>query len=186
VSIEHRHAGGQPDQLPGLAVELVRTRADVIFARGAGALLATRNATSTIPIVAVDLESDPVAKGFVKNLARPGGNVTGVFLDLPELSGKQLQLLREVSPTSLASRSLVILFSMPLSSSRRISQQRPWGSSFNGWRPELRPIWIGAWRRPSEEPPEPSFFCPRRSSSSTGPRSARWRPLGACPRCPCS
>ena len=98
VSIEHRHAGGQPDQLPGLAVELVQTRADVIFARGAGALLASRNATSTIPIVAVDLESDPVAKGFVKNLARPGGNVTGVFLDLPELSGKQLQLLREVIP----------------------------------------------------------------------------------------
>jgi len=60
--------------------------------------LASRNATSTIPIVAVDLESDPVAKGFVKNLARPGGNVTGVFLDLPELSGKQLQLLREVIP----------------------------------------------------------------------------------------
>ena len=98
VSIEHRHAGGQPDRLPGLALELVRARADVIFARGAGALSATRNATSTIPIVAVDLESDPVAKGFVKNLARPGGNVTGVFLDLPELSGKQLQLLREVIP----------------------------------------------------------------------------------------
>jgi putative ABC transport system substrate-binding protein len=56
VSIEHRHAGGQPDRLPGLALELVRARADVIFARGAGALSATRNATSTIPIVAVDLE----------------------------------------------------------------------------------------------------------------------------------
>jgi len=98
VSIEHRHAGSQPDRLPGLALELVRARADVIFARGAGALSATRNATSTIPIVAVDLESDPVAKGFVKNLARPGGNVTGVFLDLPELSGKQLQLLREIIP----------------------------------------------------------------------------------------
>ncbi len=98
VSIEHHHGGGQADQLPGLALELVRAHPDVIFARGAGALSATKNATSTIPIVAVDLESDPVARGFVKNLARPGSNVTGVFLDLPELSGKQLQLLREVIP----------------------------------------------------------------------------------------
>jgi ABC-type uncharacterized transport system substrate-binding protein len=99
LAIEHRHAQGQPDQLPGLAVELVRANPDVIFARGAGALSAAKNATSTIPIVAVDLESDPVARGFVRNLARPGGNVTGVFLDVPELSGKQLQLLRDIIPT---------------------------------------------------------------------------------------
>jgi len=99
IIIQHRHAGGQPDQLPGLAAELVRAPSDVLFARGAGALTATRNATSTIPIVAVDLESDPVAMGFVRNLARPGGNVTGVFLDVPELSGKQLQLLRDIIPT---------------------------------------------------------------------------------------
>jgi putative ABC transport system substrate-binding protein len=98
VTIEHRHAGGQPDQLPALAAELVRAHSDVLFARGAGALAAMKNATSTIPIVAVDLESDPVAMGFVRTLARPGGNVTGVFLDLPELSGKQLQLLRDIIP----------------------------------------------------------------------------------------
>jgi putative ABC transport system substrate-binding protein len=79
--------------------ELVGSRCDVLFARGAGALTAARNATSSIPIVAVDLESDPVAMGFVHNLARPGGNITGVFLDLPELSGKQLQLLRDIVPT---------------------------------------------------------------------------------------
>ena len=99
VSIEHRHAGGEPDRLPRLAAELVRMQYDVLFARGAGALTAARNATSTIPIVAVDFESDPVAMGFVHNLARPGGNITGVFLDVPELSGKQLQLLRDVIPT---------------------------------------------------------------------------------------
>ncbi|HEY7205623.1 MAG TPA: ABC transporter substrate-binding protein [Methylomirabilota bacterium] len=98
VTIEHRHADGEPDRLPGLAAELVRSRSDVLFARGAGALTAARNATSTIPIVAVDFESDPVAMGFVHNLARPGGNVTGVFLDVPELSGKQLQLLRDIIP----------------------------------------------------------------------------------------
>ncbi len=99
VTIVHRHAGGQPGQLRGVLAELVGSRCDVLFARGAGALTAARNATSSIPIVAVDLESDPVAMGFVHNLARPGGNITGVFLDLPELSGKQLQLLREVIPT---------------------------------------------------------------------------------------
>ncbi len=99
VTIEHRHAGGQPDQLRGVLAELVGSRCDVLFARGAGALTAARNATSSIPIVAVDLESDPVAMGFVHNLARPGGNITGVFLDLPELSGKQLQLLRDIVPT---------------------------------------------------------------------------------------
>ena len=99
VTIEHRHAGGQPDQLRGVLAELIGSRCDVLFARGAGALTAARNATSSIPIVAVDLESDPVAMGFVHNLARPGGNITGVFLDLPELSGKQLQLLREIIPT---------------------------------------------------------------------------------------
>jgi putative ABC transport system substrate-binding protein len=99
VTIEHRHAGGEPDRLRGVVAELVGGRSDVLFARGAGALTAARNATSSIPIVAVDLESDPVAMGFVHNLARPGGNITGVFLDLPELSGKQLQLLRDIIPT---------------------------------------------------------------------------------------
>ena len=54
--------------------------------------------TTSVPIVAVDLESDPIAMGFVKTLGRPGGNVTGVFMDLPEVSAKQLQLLREVIP----------------------------------------------------------------------------------------
>ncbi len=67
-----------------------------IFARGPEALAAAKSATSSIPIVAVDFESDPVVMGFVKNLARPGGNITGVFLDLPELSGKQLELIKEV------------------------------------------------------------------------------------------
>jgi putative ABC transport system substrate-binding protein len=98
VTIEHRHAAGRPEKLSELALALVRT-SDVIFARGAGALTAARNATRTIPIVAVALESDPVAMGFVRNLARPGGNVTGVFLDVPELSGKQLQLLRDIVPS---------------------------------------------------------------------------------------
>ena len=56
-------------------------------------------AAKTVPIVAVDLESDPVASGFAQSLARPGGRITGVFLDLPELGGKQIQLLRELVPS---------------------------------------------------------------------------------------
>ena len=57
-----------------------------------------RNATTSIPVVGIDLESDPVAKGYVKSLGRPGGNMTGMFLDLPELSGKQVGLLKEIVP----------------------------------------------------------------------------------------
>ena len=93
-----QHADGVPARLPAAAAELVRVKSHVIFARGTAALAAAARATSTIPIVAVDLESDPIALGYAKTLARPGGNVTGVFLDLPELSAKQLQLFREIVP----------------------------------------------------------------------------------------
>lgn len=94
-----QHADGVPARLPARAAELVRLKSHVIFARGTAALAAAVGATTTIPIVAVDLESDPIALGYAKTLARPGGNVTGVFLDLPELSAKQLQLLREIVPS---------------------------------------------------------------------------------------
>ena len=78
--------------------EAVRRNVNVIFAATPEAVVAARNATTSIPIVAVDLESDPLAKGYVKSLARPGGNLTGMFLDLPELSGKQVGLLKEIVP----------------------------------------------------------------------------------------
>jgi putative tryptophan/tyrosine transport system substrate-binding protein len=72
---------------------------DVIVVPGGPVLVgAAREATSSIPIVAHDLESDPLANGWIKTLARPGGNLTGFFLDIPEMSGKQLGLLREVLP----------------------------------------------------------------------------------------
>lgn len=92
-------AGGDPARLPAAATELLRSRPDVIFVRGQAAVAAAARATTAIPIVAIDLESDPIALGYVKTLARPGGNVTGVFLDLPELIGKQLQLFREIVPS---------------------------------------------------------------------------------------
>src|SRR5882672_4246052 len=98
VAFVEKHADSDPARLAAVAADLVQTKPDVIFARGPAAVAAAVQATTTIPIVAVDLESDPVALGYAKTLARPGGNVTGVFLDLPELSAKQLQLFREIVP----------------------------------------------------------------------------------------
>jgi ABC-type uncharacterized transport system substrate-binding protein len=96
VVIEYRDAEGA--RLSDLASDLVRLNVDIIYARGPAAVRAAKGATHTIPVVAIDLESDPVAEGFVRGLAQPGGNITGVFLDLPELGGKQLQLLKEIIP----------------------------------------------------------------------------------------
>ena len=96
VVIEYRDAEGA--RLSDRASDLVRLNVDVIYARGPAAVKAAKGATHTIPVVAIDLESDPVAEGFVRGLAQPGGNITGVFLDLPELGGKQLQLLKEIIP----------------------------------------------------------------------------------------
>lgn len=98
VEIAWQDARGRHDQLPHLAAELVRVKVDAIFAVGPQALKVAQNATKAIPIVAIDLESDPVEGGFVANLARPGGNITGVFLDLPELMGKWLELMRDLTP----------------------------------------------------------------------------------------
>ena len=88
----------RPESLPQAAADLVRLNVNVIFAGAPAALAAASKATTSIPVVGIDLESDPVAKGYVKSLARPGGNVTGMFLDIPELSGKQVGLLKEIVP----------------------------------------------------------------------------------------
>src|SRR5262249_40406326 len=98
IKIEPRWALGRPETLPGLAQELVRLKAEVVVAVGRPSIEAVRAATT--PIVAVDLESDPVESGFVASLARPGGNLTGLFLDLPTLCGKWLQLIGEAVPGS--------------------------------------------------------------------------------------
>jgi putative ABC transport system substrate-binding protein len=87
---------GQGHRYPELAAKFVAQGVDVIVASNPYALEAAIKATPTIPIVGMDLESDPVAKGWVTSLSRPGGNVTGVFLDIPEMSGKQVQFLDRV------------------------------------------------------------------------------------------
>lgn len=102
VKIEYRWGHGKPENLPGLAAELVRIKADAILAIGGAAVHATKAATGAmadpIPIIAADLESDPVASGFVANLARPRGNITGLFLDQAGMANKWLQLMQEVVP----------------------------------------------------------------------------------------
>src|SRR5436309_11117724 len=98
IAFEHRSAHDQPELFPSLALELASLKVDVIFARGTWALAAAKSATRTIPITGIDLEIDPVEAGLVESIARPGGNLTGMFLDLAELSGKHLQILKEIIP----------------------------------------------------------------------------------------
>src|SRR5215468_3558327 len=78
--------------------ELLQFQPDVIVAGGSGGAGAARQATTTVPIVALDLERDPVASGLVERYSHPGGNLIGVFLDMPAFSSKWLELLREVVP----------------------------------------------------------------------------------------
>jgi ABC-type uncharacterized transport system substrate-binding protein len=98
VRIEIRLYVDRLAQLPQLATELVTLQCDVILAASPYAIRAATSATSTIPIIGIDLESDPVASGWARSLSRPGSNLTGFFLDLPELGGKQLELLTEAVP----------------------------------------------------------------------------------------
>jgi putative tryptophan/tyrosine transport system substrate-binding protein len=97
IVIEWRYAEGKPDRLPALAAELVRIKVEVIVTTGPGPTRAAKEATTTIPIVMAQ-DPDPVGNGFVASLARPGGNITGLATLAPEISGKQLELLKEIVP----------------------------------------------------------------------------------------
>jgi len=90
---------GDGRALAPLAAELTKLHPDLIHAVARPGVAAIHAATATIPVVALDLESDPVASGFVKTLPRPGGNLTGVFMDFPELAGKWLEILKTAVPT---------------------------------------------------------------------------------------
>src|SRR4029453_18695665 len=98
IIIEWRSAEGKLDRLPGIVAELVRLKVDVIVASGPVPTRVTKDATSTIPIVMAQV-NDPVGSGFVASLARPGGNITGLSTLAPEISGKQLELLKEILPS---------------------------------------------------------------------------------------
>src|SRR5215469_16820660 len=97
IFIEWRFAEGKPDRLSALAAELARLKVDIIVTSGRILTRAAKEATSTISIVMTQ-DSDPVANGFVASLAWPGGNITGLSTLAPELSGKRVELLKEIVP----------------------------------------------------------------------------------------
>jgi ABC-type uncharacterized transport system substrate-binding protein len=98
VVLEYRWGDGRYDRLADLAAELVRLKVDVIFAPGTAGTVAAQNATRTIPIITATV-GDPVGRGTIASLARPGGNVTGLSFSVGfEIIGKELELLKEVVP----------------------------------------------------------------------------------------
>ena len=96
--IEARFADGQLERVPALVAELVRLQVDCLVVGGTGTIRAAKQATSTIPIVMINVSDDPVRLGFITSLARPGGNITGVIDIAEELAGKRLELLKEAFP----------------------------------------------------------------------------------------
>jgi putative ABC transport system substrate-binding protein len=97
IVIEYRYGEGKPDRLPTLAADLVRLQTKIIVTGGTSPTTAAREARVTIPIVMMQ-DIDPVRNGFVASLARPGGNITGLSNFAPELSGKRIELLKEIVP----------------------------------------------------------------------------------------
>jgi len=98
VIFEFRDAGGDPTRMKDPVAELVRERVDVLFPVGPPSVRAAFAATQDIPIVAHDLETDPVAAGYARSYSRPSRNLTGLFLDSPDLAGKWLELLKALVP----------------------------------------------------------------------------------------
>ncbi len=97
IVIERRFAEEKRERLPQLAAELVRLKVEIIVTGGSTSTRAAKEATVTIPIV-MGSDTDPVGSGFVASLARPGGNITGLSSLAPEISGKRLELLKEIVP----------------------------------------------------------------------------------------
>ncbi|HEV8616615.1 MAG TPA: ABC transporter substrate-binding protein [Methylomirabilota bacterium] len=104
--IEYRSSDARPERFPELAAELIRTKVDLILARGTPAVKAAKEATSTIPIV-MAASADPVGTGVVTGLARPGGNVTGLTSINAEMGSKRVQLMKETIPDMQRLGSLV-------------------------------------------------------------------------------
>jgi putative ABC transport system substrate-binding protein len=98
VEVVMRIPGGDPARLAPMVKEVLDRQVSVFIAAGPASLKLAAQATRTVPIVAYDFESDPVAEGYAQSIARPGGNVTGIFLDLPDFSSKWIELLRECLP----------------------------------------------------------------------------------------
>jgi putative ABC transport system substrate-binding protein len=97
IVIDYRSVEGKADRLAELAAQLVNLKVEVIVTAGSASTPSAKEATTTIPIV-MGFDNDPVGSGFVASLARPGGNITGLSSVSPEMSGKQLELLKEIVP----------------------------------------------------------------------------------------
>ena len=115
LAIVYRWATDDEERLPGLAAELVRADVELIVTSATPAISAAMRATSTIPIV-MQSAADPIGSGFVTNLGRPGGNVTGMTLQSTELAAKRLQIMRELVPHSKRTALLAVdnAFATPL------------------------------------------------------------------------
>jgi putative ABC transport system substrate-binding protein len=120
IVIERRFAEGQVQRVPDFAAELVRLKVDVIVAQGAPAIRAAAAATTTIPIVMAFSNGDPVRAGFVKSLARAGGNITGLTILAPDLGVKRLELIKAAFPGI----SRVAVLANPQTSQEQLEQLR--------------------------------------------------------------
>ena len=98
VAFAFRSADGNPRDLPGLARHLASLKPAVLFVAGPAALDAAVHATSSVPIVALDLETDPLRSGLVRSVQQPRTNVTGLFLDQPAFAGRWFELVKQVVP----------------------------------------------------------------------------------------
>jgi ABC-type uncharacterized transport system substrate-binding protein len=99
VELVVRVAEGDPGRIGPLMEEIIKQNVDAIFANGPAVVQAARSATQLIPIIALDLETDPVASGLAASIAHPGGNITGLFFDFPDFTAKWLELLKEINAT---------------------------------------------------------------------------------------
>ena len=171
VTIEIHFTNFRPESMLKAVGDAVRRNVKFIFAADPATVAGVRNATTSIPVVALDLEIDPIAKGYVKSLARPGGNLTGMFLDLPELSGKQVGLLKEIVPRL----SCIAIFGIPDLNAAQLLQPRWWcGRS----RSELKLWKCGSpmtsskpWRPPGQSMLKPVSCCHPHSCSTLPSKS---------------
>jgi putative ABC transport system substrate-binding protein len=132
--LDQRYAEGKVERLPALAQELIQRKPDVLLVATTPGNLAAKAATATIPIVMV-LVADPIGAGIVQNLARPGGNITGITNVVAELAGKRLEILKEIIPT--ASRIAVMI--NPNSQNAPLQMQSAEAAA-RSLRVELRPV----------------------------------------------
>ena len=98
IEIVTRVTDGDPNKIAPMTAEVLGQKVAVLVATGPVGIQAARTLTTTLPIVATNFEEDPVSAGYAQNIAHPGGNITGIFLDFPDFSGKWIELLREFMP----------------------------------------------------------------------------------------